>query len=187
MKREKIRNVKPSMKLAGLIGTVILVDSLIVGTFALGGHLPVRQDDKKINMIVETVTTEKDNKQEIEVSNYYDNEMDTRNRVVYYKMPYYNEDGVRLRDIETVYRDNSLVPKKHVKTVLLSSDEPDESYIETYEYDINTDHFIRVKETLHDELLSDFALLMVLGTIDMGFISVGKSLIKRKEEDENKA
>lgn len=188
MEKEKIRNVKPSLKLAGLIGTVILVDSLIVGTFCLGDHVPFKRDTKKINEVVETITTEKNDKQEIEVVNYFDNEMDTRNRVVYYTKPYFNEDGVRLRDIETVYRDSELIPKKHIKTVLVSRDEPDESYVETYEYDINTDHFIRVKETIYDELLSDTALLLILGTIDTGFICVGKSLIKRKEEKkENEA
>lgn len=185
MEKEKIRNVKVSKSLAKLIGTVILVDSLIVGVVSLGGHIPINQDTKKINEVVETKITERANKNEIEVSNYFDNDIDTRNRVVYYKKPYLNEDGIRLRDIETVYNNNSLIPKKSTKTVLVDSNEPDESYIETYQYDINTDNFIRIKENLHDEILSDVTLLLILGTLDTAIISVGKSYIKRKEEENN--
>ena len=66
MEKEKIRNVKVSKGLAKLIGTAILVDSLIVGVFALGGHVPFHQDTKKINEVVETKTTEKANTKEIE-------------------------------------------------------------------------------------------------------------------------
>ena len=52
MEKEKIRNVKVSKGLAKLIGTAILVDSLIVGVFALGGHVPFHQDTKKISKMV---------------------------------------------------------------------------------------------------------------------------------------
>ena len=92
MEKEKIRNVKVSKGLAKLIGTAILVDSLIVGVFALGGHVPFHQDTKKINEVVETKTTERANTKEIEVSNDFDNDndIDIRNRVVYYQKPYLN-------------------------------------------------------------------------------------------------
>ena len=185
MEKEKIRNVKVSKGLAKLIGTAILVDSLIVGVFALGGHVPFHQDTKKINEVVETKTTERANTKEIEVSNDFDNDIDIRNRVVYYQKPYLNEDGVRLRDIETVYYSDSLIPKKSTKTVLVGSNEPDETYVETYQYDINTDHFIRIKENLHDEILSDITLLLILGMMDTAIIAVGKSYIKRKEDEKN--
>ncbi len=185
MEKEKIRNVKVSKGLAKLIGTAILVDSLIVGVFALGGHVPFHQDTKKINEVVETKTTERENTKEIEVSNGFDNDIDIRNRVVYYQKPYLNEDGIRLRDIETVYYSDSLIPKKSTKTVLVGSDEPDEAYVETYQYDINTDHFIRIKENLHDEILSDATLLLILGMMDTAIIAAGKSFIKRKEDEKN--
>ena len=138
-----------------------------------------------VNEVVETKTTERANTKEMEVSNNFDNEIDTRNRVVYYQKPYLNEDGVRLRDIETVYYSDSLIPKKSTKTVLVGSNELDETYVETYQYDINTDHFIRIKENLHDEILSDTTLLLILGMMDTAIIAVGKSYIKRKEDEKN--
>ena len=75
-------------------------------------------------------------------------------------------------------------PGKNIKTVLVNDNEPDISYVETYEYDTNIDRFITVKETLYDEVLSDAALLMMLGLIDTAIISAGKNYIKRKEDEE---
>ena len=181
MKKDKLTNVRLTKSMAKLIGSVILVDSLIIGTFALGGHVPIYQDDKKINQIVETVTRESNEGKEITVSNYFEDEIERVNRVVYYKMPYINN-GHRVREVVTVYN-NTFGPKKEIKTVVVPDGEPDISYVETYEYNIDLDNFITVKETIYDEALSDTALLMILGMIDTGIISVGNSYIKRKEED----
>ena len=181
MKKEKIRNIKVSHKLPKLIGTMVLVDSLIVTTFALGGHIPVKQDDKKIYQVFETVTKTIDNKDEITISNYYQDEVDTRSRVVYYKKPYI-KDGKKYREIETVIRDNT-GPIREFRHELVE-DNDDESYIETYQYDIDTNNYITVRETLHDELLSDTTLLFLLGIIDTTIYAVGKSFLDRKEEEE---
>ena len=62
----------------------------------------------------------------------------------------------------------------------------DDSYVETYEYDINTNNYITVKETLHDELLSDVTLLLILGSLDTGMIAAGMGYINREEEEKNK-
>ena len=184
MEKDKLTNVKLHKSMIKLIGTVVLVDSLIVGTFALGGHIPIHQDNKKIHEVSETITKEWDGGNEITVSNYLEGEIEQKNRVVYYKKPY-EIDGRRVREVVTVCK-GTMGPIKDVKTVLVDENEPDISYVETYEYDINLDRFITVKETLYDEVLSDTALLMMLGIIDTGFICVGKSFIKRKEDENEK-
>ena len=183
MEKEKIRNVKVSKKLPKLIGTMVLVDSLIVGTVALGGHIPIKQDDKKIYQVYETVTREWDTGHDITVSNYYQDEVDIRSRVVYYKKPYI-KDGKKYREVETIIRDNT-GPIREYRTEIVDNDD-DRSYVETYQYDIDTNHFITVRETLHDELLSDTTLLLLLGIIDTAIYSVGKNFLDRKEEEKQK-
>ena len=181
MEKEKLTNVKLHKKMMKLIGTVVLVDSLIVGTFALGGHIPIYQDNKEIHEVFETVTKEWDTGHEITVSNYLEGDIEQKNRVVYYKKPY-EIDGRRVREVVTVYS-GTMGPLKDIKTVLVDENEPDISYVETYEYDINVDRFITVKETLYDEVLSDAALLMMLALIDTALLCVGKSVIEREEEE----
>ncbi len=182
MEKDKLTNVKLHKSMMKLIGTVVLVDSLIIGTFALGGHIPIYQDNKEIHEVFETVTKEWDTGHEITVSNYLEGEIEQKNRVVYYKKPY-EIDGKRVREVVTAYS-GTMGPVKDVKTVLVDNDEPDISYVETYKYDRNIDRFITVKETLYDEILSDATLIMMLGLIDTAIISVGKNYIKRKEEEE---
>ena len=181
MEKEKIKNIKINKDLAKLIGTTVLVDSLIAGIFSVGGHTPIYQDDKKVNMVLETKTKELDNIHEITISSYYENEVETKNRVIYYKKPFETNNG-RFREVETVYK-NFYGPTKYTKIVPVNDIEDNSSYVETYQYDINTNHFIVVKETLHDEILHDTALLMMLSLIDTVIISAGKSYIKRKEEE----
>lgn len=181
MKKEKIRNIKVSHKLPKLIGAMVLVDSLIIGTVALGGHIPINQDEKKVYQVYETVTKKVDNKDEITISNYYQNEVDTRSRVVYYKKPYI-KDGKKIREVETIIKDN-IGPIREYRYELVEDNDND-SYIETYQYDIDTSKFITVRETLHDELLSDTTLLLLLGVIDTTIYAVGKSFLDRKEEEE---
>ena len=70
MKKEKINNVKVSNKIIKLIGTVILVDSLVICVTSLGGHTPIYQDDKKIYQVNEIIYTDySDGSHEIEVGN----------------------------------------------------------------------------------------------------------------------
>ncbi len=181
MEKEKIRNIRVKKSMIKLVGTIVLVDSLVIGTVALGGHIPIHQDDKKIYQVFETQTKEWDTGHELTVSNYYQNEVDTRNRVVYYKKPY-EKDGNLFREVVTVYHE-SFGPVKEIKTIPVEKDDLDKSYVETYEYNIDTDRFITVRETLHDELLSDTTLLLMLGLIDTSMLCVGKSYIKRREEE----
>ena len=184
MEKNKLKNVRLTRSMAKLIGTVVLVDSLIVGVVSLGGHTPIYQDDKNIYKVFETVTKEANGEQEVTISNLYEDEVDKKNRVVYYKKPYYNN-GNRVREVVTVYN-NTFGPKKEVKTVSVSEDEEDISYVEKYEYDRDLNHFITVKETLYDEVLSDTCLLMILGLIDTAMIAAGNSYIRREEEEKEK-
>ena len=184
MEKNKLKNVRLTRSMAKLIGTVVLVDSLIIGVVSLGGHTPIYQDEKKIYESVETVTTEWDQGHDIVVTNSFDEDInEKKNKVVYYKMPYKTKEGIMVRDIETVYSD-TFGPKKTIKTVLF--DGGLESYVETYQYDRNVDHYITVKENLYDEVLSDACLLMMLGVIDTAMISIGKSYIEREEEEKEK-
>ena len=128
----------------------------------------------------ETVYKKWDNTHELTVSNYFEGEVDTRNKIVYYKLPFETDKG-RFREVQTLYR-GPLGPETIEKVVPVDKDEPDTQYIETYEYDVNTDHYITVKETLRDELKADALLLMLLGVIDTSIIAVGNSVLSKKEE-----
>ena len=180
MNKEKIRNINVSKSMAKLIGTVVLVDSLIVGIVCLGGHIPIHQDDKKIYQIEEIKTKETNDIKEVSTNTFYQNNYDIRNKVVYYQKPYLL-DGKLFRNITTVYNDIT-GPVKETKRVLVANNIEDEAYIETYEYNKDLDNYIIVKESLYDEVLSDTALLLILGIIDTGMICIGNSYIKRKEE-----
>jgi len=181
MKKEKIRNIKVSKSIKKLIGAIALVDSLIIGIVSLGGHTPIYQDDKRINMIVESDEIDYGDHKDITVSNFYENEpIDKRNRVIYYQKPYENEYG-RFRDIVTVYRGTAGF-ERNVQVVKVEKDD-DQSYIETIEYNVDTDHYFITKETLNDELKSDAFLIMLLGMIDTGMVSVAMNYIRRKEEE----
>ena len=181
MEKEKIRNIRVKKSMIKLVGTIVLVDSLVIGTVALGGHIPIHRDDKKIYQVFETQTKEWDTGHEITVSNLYQNEVDTRNRVIYYKKPY-EKDGNLFREVEILYKE-AYGPVKEVKTIKVE-EQDDKAYVETYEYDIDTDSYITVKETLHDELLSDATLLLMLGIINTGMICAGNNYIKRRNEEE---
>ena len=182
MKKEKVKNVRVSKSIKKLIGTIVLVDTLIIGIVSLGGHTPIYQDDKRINMMFESDEIDYGDHKDMKVSNFYENETrEKRNRVIYYKTPYENEYG-RFREIVTVYKDTTGY-NREVTIVPVSKDD-NTSYIETIEYSINSDHYFVTKETLHDELVSDVTLIMLLGMIDTGMVSVGMSYIRRKEEEE---
>ena len=184
MKKEKINNIRVSKSIKKLIGTIVLVDSLVIGIVALGGHTPIYQDDKRINMVFETSEKVYDDHKEITVSNYYENEIEQKNRVVYYKKPYETENG-RFREVETIYH-NNLGPSKNVQIVPVTDIDDNETYIETIEYDVDKDHYYVTKETLHDELASDVTLLLILGCIDTGMASAGMNYIRRREEENDK-
>ena len=185
MKKEKISNVKVSKGIKKLIGTMVLVDSLIIGIVSLGGHTPIYQDDKKIPEVIETVYTDYQDNHEVEVTNYYQNEIDAKKKVIYYKKPFTTEEG-KFREIVTVYN-NNFGPTRETKIVRISPATPDDdTYIETYEYDINTNKYITVKETLHDEIAYDILLLFVTGIIDVGMYAAGMSYLRREEEEDNK-
>lgn len=180
MKEEKIEKVKVFKKISKLIGTIVLVDSLIVGIVSLGGHTPIYRDDKKVNEVFETVYKKWDNTHELTVSNYYEGEVDTRAKIVYYQLPFETDKG-RFRNVKTLYRE-PLGPTVEEKIVPVTDKDDVGQYIETYEYNINTDHYITVKETLRDELLSDTALLMLLGIVDTAIYAAGNNYLSRKEE-----
>ena len=183
MKKDKVKNVKVTRKIVGLIGTIVLVDSLLIGLVSFaGGHTPIYRDDKKVNMVVEDSYIDYGDSHEIEVANYYENEIEARNRVIYYKEAFM-QDGKWYREVDTYYHDLK-GPVSESKVVPVGKDEPTKAYIQTITYTKDEDHYYVVKETLHDELASDATLLILLGTLDATIYIAGTSIIKRENEND---
>ena len=132
-------------------------------------------------MVVEDSYIDYGDSHEIEVSNYYENEIEARNKVIYYKEAFM-QDGKWYREVNTYYHDLS-GPVTESKVVPLGKNEPTKAYIQTIKCMKDEDHYYVVKETLHDELASDATLLLLLGTLDSTVYIVGSSIIKREAEN----
>ena len=171
-----VKNIKINKKKLILLGSIVLVNTFIVGTFSLGGHVPGKLDDTKVYKIIEE---DKIGDNVLETS-FYSNTKNHKDYAIHYGKPYLYGDKI-LRKVTTYYENNGNITEKEERIVPCERIDS-EAYVETITYRKDYDDYLIMKQSINDEIMDDAVLLGLLTFATAIVHTVGKSIIDREEE-----